>query len=109
MNIEKLSLDKIHFPKFNPEQLIFFNEMRKLTQQDILDLDPGKGDFAQYQLAFVSLKAMEQTYTWLIEYNNAILNAERKERIDGEEYNPQKEYEDMLVEDLTPEQMVHLL
>jgi hypothetical protein len=84
------NLDTIHFPKFNTEQIEFFNKMILLLQQDRLVLDPRSTDSTHFNLQWNSLESMELTYKWLIESNYAVIEAETEERIGGNTYSPQE-------------------
>jgi hypothetical protein len=88
------SLSDIKFPKFNPEQLEFFQQMIELTREDRLQLEPRKADFELFQLQWNGLESMEATYKWLIAGHFAIVNAEVEERVGQGTYDPQQKLEE---------------
>jgi hypothetical protein len=86
---EIVNLNTVIFPKFNPNQLEFFAEMIKLTQQDRLRLDPRALSHELFCLQWNSLEAMEGVYKWLIDAHHAIVASEAEERAGKDSYNPQ--------------------
>jgi hypothetical protein len=87
---DQLDLNQIQWPKFSPPQLLFFAQMIRIYQQDRLNIDPASLPKKVFDLQWVSLQSMENTFKFLIDGNNAVVEAERDERINGSGYNPQQ-------------------
>ncbi len=106
------NLNDLEIPKFTEVQLQFFEDMVQLVIQERANLPTNHEGNELFTWQFSHLKRIQQEYEWLIYMSKAVEQAERKERIHEEVYDPQKELmelEDGEAEVLTDEQIINLL